>query len=396
MEYRNEHFKIFDKEYEDQFNDYRHENIEGKERYIIEKLSNLRLHKRIKRMEIIHLLWDFDAVSLYPSAMWDPKSIYPKIETGYAFKREMNHELVEKFSNQTFTQGSAILKIKYYNPKNLIVQHLPVKEKEKKIEFNRMRNGYITQDLTSVDIQEIVKIGGKVIENYEGAIYQENYKVSLFRKVIDKLFELRQKYKEENNEVMQFLLKLIMNSLYGKFLRKGILESYQCKPEMWMMTEKDERVLDYQKSNHGNYIAKMKHDEGLEDEVKKANTLPLQLAVFILSNSKRIMNNFTHAIDGFHSNDVYYTDTDCLYIESKHWERLNKAALVGKSLLQGKNDDGHDSGIFYGLFLAPKIKFCLIFIKNGIINEKNALKDSQMYLIIWTEKNILKWLMVIT
>ena len=39
----------------------------------------------------------------------------------------MNDELVEKFINQTFTQGSAILKIKYYNPKNLIVQHLPVK-----------------------------------------------------------------------------------------------------------------------------------------------------------------------------------------------------------------------------------------------------------------------------
>ena len=42
---------------------------------------------------------------------------------------------------------------------NLIVQHLPVKEKVNKIEVNRMRNGYITQDLTSVDIQDIVKIG---------------------------------------------------------------------------------------------------------------------------------------------------------------------------------------------------------------------------------------------
>ena len=62
----------------------------------------------------------------------------------------------------------------------------------------------------------------------------------------------------------------------------------------------------------------MKDDEGLEDEVKKANTLPLPLAVFILSNSKRNMNNFIHAIDGFYSNDVYYTDTDSLYIENKH------------------------------------------------------------------------------
>ena len=99
--------------------------------------------------------------------MWDPKSIYPKIETGYAFKREMNDELVKKFNNQTFSQASAILKIRYYNPENLIVQHLPVREKEKKIEINRMRNGYISQVLTSVDIQENVKIAGKVIEIYE-------------------------------------------------------------------------------------------------------------------------------------------------------------------------------------------------------------------------------------
>ena len=91
-----------------------------------------------------------------------------------------------------------------------------------------MRSGYITQVLTSVYIQEIVEIGGKVIEIYEGFIYRENYKVSLFKKLIDKLFELRKKYKVENNAVMQLLVKIILNSFYGEFLRKDILESYQC------------------------------------------------------------------------------------------------------------------------------------------------------------------------
>ena len=90
-------------------------------------------------------MWDFDCVSLYPSGMLDKASIYPRKETGYAFTPGMNDQLVEKFNTQTFTQGSAFLKIKYYNPENLIVQHLPVKEKVKKIEVNRMRNGYITQ-----------------------------------------------------------------------------------------------------------------------------------------------------------------------------------------------------------------------------------------------------------
>ena len=373
MKYKNERFKIFEKEYESQFNDYRNENIEEKEKYINEKLSNLPIQQLTNQIKIIELLWDFDCVSLYPSAMWDPKSIYPKTESGYASSKDMNNELVEKFNNQTFTQGSAILKIKYYNPKNLIVQHLGVKEKVNKIEINRMRNGYIVQVLTSVDIQQIVKIGGKVIEIYEGVTYRENYEVSPFRKVIDKLFELRRKYKEENNEVMQLLVKLIMNSLYGEFLRKDILESYQCKSEMWMMTEYDERMLDYQKINHGNYIVKLKDDEGLQDEIKKCNTLPLQLAVFILSKSKRIMNNFIHAIDGFYTNDVYYTDMDSLYIENKHWDKLDKAGLVGNNLLQGKNDY-KDGGIFYGLFLAPKRKYCLTKNNYGVIDEHKTFK----------------------
>ena len=107
----------------------------------------------------------------------------------------MNDIYVEAFNNQTFNEDgdeSAILTIKYYNPPDLIFQHLPIKEKVKKIEVNRMRNGYIIDTLTSVDIQEIVKIDGKVIEIYEGVIYRENFKVSPFRKVIEKLFALRQ------------------------------------------------------------------------------------------------------------------------------------------------------------------------------------------------------------
>ena len=48
-----------------------------------------------------------------------------------------------------------------------------------------MRNGYIIDTLTSVDICEIVKIGGRVVKIYEGVIYRENFKISPFRKVIE-------------------------------------------------------------------------------------------------------------------------------------------------------------------------------------------------------------------
>ena len=173
--------------------------------------------------------------------MWDENNIYPRIETGYAYPEDMNDELVEKFNTVNFTKGSAILKIKYYIPKTFIFQHLPVKEREKEIEINRMQNGYIIQTSTSVDLQEIVKIGSKVIEIFEGVFYRENFKVrSSFREVFDELFALRQKYKKENNDMMQLLVKLIMNSLYGENIRKDIDVKFACKSEVWMMVEYDE------------------------------------------------------------------------------------------------------------------------------------------------------------
>ena len=92
-------------------------------------------------------------------------------------------------------------------------------------------------------------------------------------------------------------------------------------------------------------------DAALEDEVKKSNTIPPYLRAFVVSNSKRITNKFIHAINGFYTSDVFYTDTDSLYIEKNHWNNMDQVGLVGKRLLQGKN-----VGIFYGLFLAPKNK----------------------------------------
>ena len=82
----------------------------------------------------------------------------------FPFKPHRNDIYVEAINNRTSNQNgkeSAILRIKYYIPPNLLFQQLPVKENVGKIEVNRMRNGYIIDTLTSVDIQEIVKNDGK-------------------------------------------------------------------------------------------------------------------------------------------------------------------------------------------------------------------------------------------
>ena len=112
-------------------------------------------------------------------------------------------------------------------------------------------------------------MGGKVIEIYEGVVYRQNFKVSPFGKVKKISFALRQKYKTEHNDVMQFLKNLIMNVLSGEQKWRDIKENFACKLEAWMMTGNDERVKDYWKISDINYIVKLIDDAGLEDEVQK-------------------------------------------------------------------------------------------------------------------------------
>ena len=82
LNYRNKHFKIYEKENEKQFNDYRDEDVEEKEKFVDEKSSKFPIHQLKKQRKLDELIWDFDAVSLYPSAMWDKNSVYPWVESG--------------------------------------------------------------------------------------------------------------------------------------------------------------------------------------------------------------------------------------------------------------------------------------------------------------------------
>ena len=90
------------------------------------------------------------------------------------------------------------------------------------------------------------------------------------------------------------------------------------------MSEYDERVSEYWKSGYGKNIVELKGDDDLEDPVEKVNYMPLHLGAFVLSNSKRFMNNFIHATNFFLENDVNYGDTDSLFIENKHWKNYIK------------------------------------------------------------------------
>ena len=89
-----------------------------------------------------------------------------------------------------------------------------------------MRNAYILDTLPSVEIQEIVKLGGEIVKKCEGVIHKENVETSPFRKFIESWFKLRLKYKNEGNHIKQKFVKLLMNSWFLENNCTGITEEF--------------------------------------------------------------------------------------------------------------------------------------------------------------------------
>ena len=48
------------------------------------------------------------------------------------------------------------------------------------------------------------------------------------------------------------------------------------------------------------------------------------------------MNNFIQSIDGFRKPNIYYTDTDSIYISSELFDKLEQDGFVGDELGKGK------------------------------------------------------------
>ena len=86
------------------------------------------------------------------------------------------------------------------------------------------------------------------------------------------------------------------------------------------------------------------------------------------------MNDVILAIDGFKNNKTYFGDTDNVYIHKNFYDILKDKGLIGKNPFQNKNDYGENTGIVYSLFLAPKVKYCVIIDECGIFAQKTTFE----------------------
>ena len=84
--YENKHGKIIQNEYRSHFEDWRNINQDGKPKYVNNKLSELPIHEYLQKLNINDVMMDFDATSLNRSSKWDEKTVYSKMNIGFAFK----------------------------------------------------------------------------------------------------------------------------------------------------------------------------------------------------------------------------------------------------------------------------------------------------------------------
>ena len=174
-----------------------------------------------------------------------------------------------------------------------------------------MRIGVIVDTLTSVDIVEIVKCEGVILEVY-GGFFCHNLEYNPYTEIVTDMFQKRDLFKSQGKDLLQNLAKKISLSVYGVTIRKDINEEYKCVTETWMRENFDDSVKEWFPLKNGKLLLKLQDDEGVDDydKAQSVKTVPSYFGSYILSHSKRLMKNVIRQRDGFCSNSIYYGDTD--------------------------------------------------------------------------------------
>ena len=368
--------------YEARFGDYRRIIIKKLEDYIDRKVARIPVSKQLAVIDESDLLVSSDYIRLYPSAMAHLDSKWPKLESAKAIRPGDSDYLCELLNNGEWNNlnKTGFFKVGHYSPKEIVFQHMSVREnafndrKNRCEEINRFRNSDRTQHLTCADIEEVVRSRGYIVKKFE-RFKCDNSEFKPFERFLIDMTNKRSNYKEENKTLLQTLTKKVSNAVYGGCIRKHIEESYKGVTQSWMKNEYDESVIEGFPLKNGNIMVKIKDKEGVNDEgiSKKFNSQSCHLGSFLLSQSKRLMNDVKLALDCFKNNKIYYGGTDSIYIHNNDYEILKAKGLIGKDLYQSKNDHGK-GGILYGLFLAPKNKYCIVMDETGILSQKTTFK----------------------
>lgn len=293
-------------------------------------IANNKKNKVVKRVN------DFDAVSLYPSAMSRMGFLKgrPKV------LKDLSYDNVKQYDG--YFVEIDVTKINKHRSFPLI--NKVNKNGVREFDNNSLGQHYVDkvtlEDYITYHDIEFTIIRGYYFDN------EKNYKI---QEVITKLFNERKQKKKEGNPI-QATYKMIMNSSYGKCIL-----TYDPHELRYFNNETDAFKYVSRNYNHVNYFLKINGCDKYKVQSNKIIddhfSLP-QIGCEILSMSKRIMNEVICLAEDNNIN-IYYQDTDSMHIDDDSIDKLAdlflkkyNRVLIGENMGQFHSDFDfkHDKG----------------------------------------------------
>lgn len=286
-----------------------------------------------KKMMLDYVINDFDAVSLYPSAMYRmdgflkgvPKVIDAQHNDYNWIKKQDGY-----FIDITIDSVGINRKFPLMSYKN---------EAGVRVFTNDMIGRTIRVD--KYTLEDMIKFQDITFTVNRGYYFDEGFN-SKVRNVITTIFNKRLDAKKVKNPI-EMVYKLIMNSGYGKSIMKPV----ETESRFFDTYENEDEFNVYLSRNYNWITSYVKFGNKI-----KVNTVKVlmdhfniaQVGVCILSNSKRIMNEVMCLAED-NDIDLYYQDTDSMHLRDEHIPILSKVfkdtygrELIGKGLGQFHSD----------------------------------------------------------
>lgn len=265
--------------------------------------------KRVINKNIV----DYDAVSLYPTAIYRicQEFGFPK---GKA-KQLLNHMLNLNSLNKT---DYYVVTINITNiRKKQQIPFISAKNKEGILQYlNEVPEGGLKCVVDKITLEDYIKFHDIEYEIIEGVYYNEGFNKTMGYYIL-KLFDQRKIYKTNKEDILQELIKLVLNSSYGKTITKKsntetIFKKVGAQTNNYIVSNFHTIKESQQINERQIQITKLKVDEDYNLGI---------IGLMILSMSKRVMNEVM-SIANDNNIKIYYQDTDSMHIEKNDIAKL--------------------------------------------------------------------------
>jgi len=193
--------------------------------------------------------------------------------------------------------------------------------------------------VTSEELKTALDYTNVKILEVERVLYWEDY-ARIFKDFVKDLYELRKKAKEEKNETLSYILKILLNSSYGKFAQRREWDKLKITKISFdaikELREKEAEVLYF--SYDRNILVYAYKEQDYRNRI-----INPVYSLFITSYARSVLYYYMRKALENNAN-VYYVDTDSLFIDSKMKSKFVDSYELGKL----KQEDVIKEAIFLG------------------------------------------------